>query len=114
MTQKTNDKIPDLSNATPGFLIDEIGKLREEQKRIKFLEGFYKQALEARASKAQLNGTEFIQGEKYIGDRSFQAQKRINSELVVEELKNEPERLARCYGDVEFWQLNIKQLVTEV
>ena len=39
--------LPNLSNATPGFLADELGRVREELKALKMLEGHYKEALVA-------------------------------------------------------------------
>ena len=109
-----NRSVPNLENATVGFLVDEIGRLREEEKRNKFLQGIYKQALEARASQEQLDGTQFMEGEKYIGDRAHMTQRRLKAEKVVEEFKDQPERLARCYDEISFWQLNTKVLIKEV
>lgn len=105
---------PNLTNSTLEFLIDEIGKLRGEQKRLAFLEGVYKQALEARCSNDQLTGIAFIQGTTYLGNRIKQVQYRISSDKVQEVLKDEPTKLVACYNELTFWQLSVNPIITEV
>lgn len=107
-------EMPNLENATPAFLIDEIGRLRAEQARAKKLEGVYKQALEARWTDEQSKGEEFIEGTNFIGDRVYISKRTLSVEKVQEELKDEPDRLARCYIDGGYWQLNAKVKVKEV
>jgi len=47
--KKANFVMPNLANATPGGLVDMLGKVREEMKDLKKLEGIYKEAIAARA-----------------------------------------------------------------
>lgn len=47
--EKAKFTMPNLANATPGGLSDMLGKVREEIKDLKKLEGIYKTALAARA-----------------------------------------------------------------
>lgn len=105
---------PNLENTTPEFLIDEIGRLRSEQKRLAFLEGVYKEALEARCTTEQRTGIAFIQGTIYLGNRTKQEQYRISAEKVQDTLKDEPHKLALCYNKIEFWQLSVNPIITEV
>ncbi len=60
---KKKDDIPNLDNATPEFLIDEIERVRDEQKPLKKLEGIYKEALKARLPENQ----NAVEGEFYAG-----------------------------------------------
>lgn len=52
-SKKPAVELPNLSNATTGFLIDEIGKLREEASRIKTLDEYHKAALEGHLRDAE-------------------------------------------------------------
>lgn len=54
--EKKQFKMPDLSNATPGGLVDMLGELREEIADLKKLEGIYKSALEARSGTKMTSG----------------------------------------------------------
>jgi len=112
MASDKDKTIPNLSNATPGFLVDRIGEMRVEAARLKFLDGIYKQALNARITSAQKSGA-IIEGERYNGDIVSKKQDRISPDKVREELKNEPERLARCVETIEFEQLNTKPRVNQ-
>ena len=59
---KAKQKMPDLSNATPTFLADELGGVREQIKKFKKLEGYYKEAMLARLEQGQTT----VEGEKYL------------------------------------------------
>jgi len=48
-TGKRKSGLPNLDNATPNVLVDWIGNVREQMKELKQLEGYYKEALLARA-----------------------------------------------------------------
>jgi hypothetical protein len=88
-------RIPDLSNATPAFLMDEIAKIRVEASRLKFLEGIYKQALEARCTPEQLSGALSIDGDAFLGRYEEVTAERISTELVREHFKDDPETLKK-------------------
>jgi len=106
----TDKTIPNLENATPGFLVDELGKIRAEASRLKFLEGIYKQALEARCTPTQLNGTKFIMGETFVGDWVEKTQERVDTNKVKEVFADKPEILAQLMKVITFKQLNIKPI----
>lgn len=99
---KADRTVPDLANATPGFLLDEIATMRIEMARLKFLDGVYKQALDARLTPDQLEGKEPILGEKYKGQYRHTKQERIDAdgarmyvEGVEQLLKDQPELLSK-------------------
>jgi hypothetical protein len=109
MNDTTKDKsVPNLENATPEFLIDEIGRMRVEAARLKFLDGIYKQALEARCTKEQLSGTTFITGERFLGDYVTKTSERIDTDAVREHFKDDPETLKRLIKIISYKQLNTK------
>lgn len=101
-------QVPDLSNATPTYLLDEIGRIRAEASRLKFVEGVFKDALRGRISKAQLKGEEPILGEKFVGFYEEITQSRIDSDAVRGYFANDPETLARLSKTISYPQLNIK------
>lgn len=53
-------KTPNLENATPGFIVDELGRTREKIADLKKLEGIYKEALSGRVDEDQ----QLVEGEK--------------------------------------------------
>ena len=71
-------EIPDLSNATPTFLVDQIGLQRQIQKDAKFLEGIYKQALDARRDKT----VDFVEGDTFRGEYTTSPRESVNSGAV--------------------------------
>ncbi len=112
MANKPTQTIPNLENATPGFLVDEIGKIRVEAARLKFLEGVYKQALEARVSSTQKNGDAIIEGDSYVASYRNQTQERIDSESVKEYFKEDPEGLKKVVKIITFDVLSTKAKVS--
>jgi len=98
-------EVPNLGNATPEGLIDMLGDVREQKKRLEFLEGVYKAALEARISEAQQTGSSPVMGETWLGQYSEVTQERISAEKVREVLKNEPTLLAKCFASTSFKML---------
>ena len=112
---KPTQTIPNLENATPGFLVDEIAKIRVEAARLKFLEGVYKQALEARVSPEQKKGTAIIEGTYAVASYRHQLQERIDTDAVKEYFKDKPEELRKVMKVIEFDVLSTKAKVsTEV
>ena len=101
--------IPNLSNATPQGLVDQIGELRAEAKRLEFLEGVYKEALKARVTENELKGLDQILGEIYIGSYEDKRQERIDTAAVREHFANDPETLAKLFKEISYKQLNIKR-----
>lgn len=78
---KNKQKLPNLANATPGFIVDELGRTRTELSRLKKLEGFLKQGLLARAKVGA------VAGEKYF-DASIQelARSSLDTAAVKKEM----------------------------
>jgi len=111
---KGDKTVPNLENATPGFLMDEIARMRVEAARLKFLDGVYKQALEARATGEQLSGAVAVEGEKFFGTRKKMTQERIDTDAVKELLKDRPEDLKKVMKVIEFWQWNTTAKVGDV
>ncbi len=79
---KKNEGLPNLDNATPSFLVDELGSIRAEQKELKKREGYIKAALKARIKPGEYS----IEGEKYTAEIIEQAQMRIDTDGVKTEM----------------------------
>ncbi len=80
---KVKDAIPNLDNATPGMLVDEIGDIRVAMSRLKKREGFYKQALIARLDEGQT----LIEGDKlYDGMLEETVQERLDTAKIREDM----------------------------
>jgi hypothetical protein len=115
MAKSTSDRtVPNLDNATPASIIDELGGVRVEKKRLEFLEGIYKQALEARVTETQLKGFQPVQGEKYTGTYSVVTQERVDGDAVRAEFANNPEMLKKFIKVITFKQLGTKPVETVV
>lgn len=99
---KPTQTIPNLENATPGFLVDEIAKIRTEQSRLKFLEGVYKQALQARITDAQKSGAEGIEGTYAFATYRKQTQERVDTDAVKAYFADQPEELKKVMKVIEF------------
>lgn len=101
MAKKTTSKnMPDLSNATPGAIVDWLGAIREEVKDLSKMEGFYKEAL-----KGRLDGETTIDGEQYSALIEQTEQARFNKDLAItllNELGATDEQIASCYKDLSF------------
>jgi hypothetical protein len=110
----TDRTIPNLENATPTYLIDEIARMRVEAARLKFLDGIYKQALEARITDEQKSGEVSIEGLSSLGNYRVQTQERIDSDAVKEYFKDKPEELKKVMKVIEFKVLSTVPKVTEV
>lgn len=114
MARQVDKTIPNLENATPGFLIDEIERIRTEASRLKFLENVYKQALDARVSPEQRAGNALIEGSVSLGSYTQQTQERIDPDAVKEYLKNDPEGLKQVTKKIEFAVLTTKPRIIAV
>lgn len=96
-------KLPDLSNATPSFLVDELESCRALQSHYKTLEGVLKQALKARME----TGATEVKGEKYTAVFTQRSKRSLSSELVI--AKFGEEALADCYVDSEYEEIRTKE-----
>lgn len=74
----TKQELPNLANATPSFLIDEMGKLRAEIKKLQQLEGYYKEGLKARWPEDETS----LDGETYSCNKENVVQFRLNTEMI--------------------------------
>lgn len=101
-------QVPDLSNATPTYLLDEIGRIRVESNRLKFIETIFKDALRSRVTGTQLSGEDPIIGERYVGYYEDVTQSRIDADAVRAHFRNDPETLAKLCKTISYPQLNVK------
>ena len=92
-------RVPDLSNATPEMLIDELGEVRDKIKVLKKYEGLYKDALLARLEEGEVT----VEGEKYAGLVERVSQNRFQAASAKEEMGQEW-YTSHC-KDVEFTQV---------
>lgn len=81
---------PDLSNATPGMLADEMGKLSLMESQIKKLRAVYKEAFLARTgvdvdNMANGETITFDQGELFIANTTRSDPSRINTTILKTE-----------------------------
>lgn len=106
MARGGDKTVPNLENATPGFLLDEIARMRIEMARLKFLDGVYKQAMEARADEKSLVDGGIIEGSKFIGTRKKMVQERISAEKVRAYFEANKLNLADVMEETSFWQWN--------
>lgn len=81
---KPKQDIQNLSNATPEFLVDELGKIRDQQKILEKQEGFYKEAL-----KARLDGRTFVDGEEYLASIATQERTSLDQQKIKEDMGDE-------------------------
>jgi len=102
---KHDRSIPNLENATPEYLVDEIGRIRIEAARLKYLEGIFRQALEARCTKEHLDGGSLITGDRFIGHFENVTQERLDTQSVRDYFQNNPEILKELMKIVSFRQL---------
>jgi len=82
-TSKKKSGLPNLDNATPSVLVDWLGNVREQMKELKQLEGYYKEALQARTD------DEEIIGEQFTATIEDVEQMRIDTAAVKEEMGDE-------------------------
>ncbi len=82
-TSKRKTGLPNLDNATPPILTDWLGSVREQMKELKQLEGYYKEALMARA-----DGEEIV-GEQFTATIEDVEQMRIDTTAVKDEMGDE-------------------------
>jgi hypothetical protein len=81
MATKTK-KMPNLDNATPGFIVDELGSVREEIKNLVKFEGYYKEALKARLEPGQAT----VDGETFSALIVDTEQVRLDTARIKEDM----------------------------
>ncbi len=77
---KQKFQAPDLANATPTYLVDELGSIREQLANLKKMEGFLKEALLARS-----DGKIAIEGEIFVAAITDRSQQRLDTAGLKEE-----------------------------
>lgn len=82
---KAKVKVPNFANATPGFLVDELGEVRAKLKELQGQEGVLKEALQARLPK----GTTAVTGEKYNAAITQTSQVRLDTDKIRSEMPEE-------------------------
>jgi hypothetical protein len=98
MAKKPKVDLPNLDNATPGFIVDELGRIREEMSRLKTLEGYYKQALQGRRA----DGQNAISGTLFDALISEETQIRVSSDKVRNYFAADAEGLASVCDEISF------------
>lgn len=84
-SKTTLKDMPNLSNATPEFLVDELGAVRNQIKELKKREGFFKQALEARLEPDQAE----VAGEVYTATITLTVSERLDTASIRDEMSPE-------------------------
>lgn len=113
---KTTRGMPNIDNATVGFLMDEVGRVRDLQKVLKKHEGFFLEAMKARhdppiveANGSLLDKVE-IKGENYTGTISFVEQLRFDTETFQ---KDHPDLYAQYKKPLTFFTIKGKKNADE-
>lgn len=88
---------PNLANATPGSILDEMGRLSIMEGQVKKLRAFYKEAYYARTGISidtvdALNGT-VNEGETFVATTTKSSPERVSTTLIKEKY---PEIAAEC------------------
>ncbi len=91
-----NNRMPNLDNATPMSLTDDLGEVREKISALKKLEGIYKEALKARLDEGQ----QTVDGEKFSALIEVTTQSRLDQDKVKAE--TDPEVLKGWYKEISF------------
>ena len=84
MAKTKTFRVPDLTNATPEFLVDELGSLRDQIKELAKQEKMIKTALLARSE-----GVSTINGDRYSAQINDQVQERFDQEGTRAEMGEE-------------------------
>lgn len=79
-TKTTADQMQNLANATPEFLADELGDIRQQVKDLKKREGFIKTALNAR-----LDYDDLVHGERYGGVKLLKERASLDTARIRED-----------------------------
>lgn len=111
----TDIKLPNLQNATPAFIIDEIGLIRLKQKILKKLEGVHKEALNAKLPEDYEFGDN-IPGEKnFSGKKTIVTQERKDANAMYDFIKRtHGEEVANGFVNVTSYEKITTSLVKEV
>jgi hypothetical protein len=78
-------ELPNLENATPGFLLDMIATERAIQKEAKYLEGVYRQALDSRRDLTAKS----VESDTHVGEYVESAQERLDSDAIRESVSHD-------------------------
>lgn len=98
MAPRTKVQMPDLTNATPTMLVDEMGKLSVLESYVKKLRAYYKDAYYQKVgieSKELGKMPEPLAGEVFTATTSQSEPQRVNVTLLKEKY---PEIAAECTG----------------
>lgn len=96
MAKRLKQAMPNLANATPEFIVDELGRVREQLNDLKTLEGFLKQGLLGRRA----DGQNVISGQVYDCLISSDSQIRISADKVRAYFANDPDTLATLQDEI--------------
>lgn len=102
---KTKTEIPNLANATPEFLTDELGEVRAQIKKLEKLKDLYSEALQGRAR--LLGQTKFI-GDKYTSEIVQMSRTGLDTAKVKESM--DEDWVAEHSKTTEYSQVNVKSI----
>lgn len=97
--------MPALKDITISELVDTLGGLREEAKEVKKREGFYKEALLARA---RAEGLDVLEGSQFKAMLSVETQSRLDTETIRADMSEE--WIRDHSKGVEFQKLTFKKV----
>lgn len=98
----TKQEMPNLANATPSFLIDEMGRIRSEVKKLEQMEGYYKEALKAQWPEGETQED----GEIYAAERIYVVQGRLDTAKIREDMSED--WLKDHSKETSYYQFKIK------
>lgn len=105
---KSKTPIPNLSNATPEFLTDELGDLRKQIKGLEKQKDLITEALKGRAR--ILEQTSFV-GERYTADLVQLSRSGLDTTAIREEMGED--WCAERTKTTDYEQLNVKEIIKD-
>lgn len=102
---KTKVEMPNFANATPEFLTDELGDIRDQIKKLEKIKDLISEALKGRAR--LLKETKFI-GERYTSEIVQMSRTGLDTALVKESM--DEDWIAAHSKTTEYPQVNVKPI----
>lgn len=106
---KAKVELPNLSNASVPFLIDELGRIKAEKSALETLEEYHKAALKAKIEQGDDKNKTQFKGEKFEMNITHVTQLRLDTEKAREKLA-QIGMLEECQNEVKMSQMRFKEL----
>jgi len=94
---------PNMSNATAGMCVDELGRAKAWKSYFEKVEAFYKEAFKARAE-----GQTLVEGDKFQASIEVAPRSFLITELVEKQLSKK--KLAECYRTQDVTTVRVTKL----